>query len=73
MKRAILVVLDSVGVGELKDAKVYGDEGSHTLDNVYKSCKGLKIDELEKLGIGNIEGVTAPKKCDNPILSLIHI
>lgn len=67
MKRAILVVLDSVGVGELKDAKVYGDEGSHTLDNVYKSCKGLKIDELEKLGIGNIEGVTAPKKCDNPI------
>ena len=67
MKRAILVVLDSVGVGELKDAKVYGDEGSHTLDNVYKSCKGLKIDELEKLGIGNIEGETAPKKCDNPI------
>lgn len=67
MKRAILVVLDSVGVGELKDAKVYGDEGSHTLDNVYKSCKGLKIDELEKLGIGNIEGVTGPKKCDNPI------
>ena len=43
MKRAILVVLDSVGVGELKDAKNYGDEGSHTLDNVYKTCNGLKI------------------------------
>ena len=27
MKRAILIVLDSVGVGELKDAKNYGDEG----------------------------------------------
>ncbi len=67
MKRAILVVLDSVGVGELKDAKIYGDEGSHTLDNVYKSCKGLEINELEKLGIGNIEGVNAPKKCDKAI------
>ena len=67
MKRAILVVLDSVGVGELKDAKSYGDEGSHTLDNVYRTCKGLEINELEKLGIGNIEGVTAPKKCDKVI------
>lgn len=67
MKRAILIVLDSVGVGELKDARSYGDEGSHTLDNVYKTCKGLEINELEKLGIGNIEGVNAPKKCDNAI------
>ena len=67
MKRAILIVLDSVGVGELKDAKNYGDEGSHTLDNVYKTCKGLEINELEKLGIGNIEGVNALKKCDNAI------
>ena len=67
MKKAILIVLDSVGVGELKDAKSYGDEGSHTLDNVYRTCNGLEINELEKLGIGNIEGVTAPKKCDKVI------
>ena len=67
MKKAILIVLDSVGVGELKDAKSYGDEESHTLDNVYRTCKGLEINELEKLGIGNIEGVTAPKKCDKVI------
>ena len=37
--------------------RLYGDEGSHTLDHVYKTCKGLNINELEKLGIGNIEGV----------------
>ena len=67
MKRAILIVLDSVGVGELKDAKSYGDEGSHTLDNVYKTCKGLDIKELEKLGIGNIEGVNSPNKCEKAI------
>ena len=29
--------------------KSYGDEGSHTLDNVYKTCNGLEINELEKL------------------------
>ncbi|MFR4230908.1 phosphopentomutase [Clostridium sp.] len=67
MKRAILVVLDSVGVGELQDAKSYGDEGSHTLDHVYKACNGLEIKELEKLGLGNIEGVNELKKCSKPV------
>lgn len=67
MKRAILVVLDSVGVGELQDAKSYGDEGSHTLDHVYKACNGLEIKELEKLGLGNIECVNEPKKCSKPV------
>lgn len=67
MKRAILVVLDSVGVGELQDAKIYGDEGSHTLDHVYKACNGLEIKELEKLGLGNIEGVNELKKCSKPV------
>ena len=57
MKRVILVVMDSLGVGELPDANLYGDVGSHTLDNTYKACGGLKIDNLEKLGFGNIEGV----------------
>ena len=67
MKRAILIVLDSLGVGELPDAKNYGDEGTHTLDNICKACGKLNIDELEKLGIGNIEGVTMPKACDSAI------
>lgn len=66
MKRAILIVLDSLGIGELPDAAKYGDKGSHTLDNIYKACGSLKIKELEKLGIGNIEGVNMPQKADNP-------
>ncbi|MBD7914503.1 phosphopentomutase [Clostridium sp. Sa3CUN1] len=57
MKRVVLIVMDSLGVGELPDANLYGDVGSHTLDNTYKACGGLKIDNLEKLGFGNIEGV----------------
>lgn len=66
MKRAILVVLDSLGVGELPDANEYGDVGSHTLDNIYKVCGNLHINNLEDLGIGNIEGVNGPNKADKP-------
>ena len=32
--RAIVIVLDSVGIGELPDAALYGDEGSNTLGNI---------------------------------------
>ena len=67
MKRAILVVMDSLGVGELPDADLYGDIGSHTLDNTYKACGGLKIDNLESLGFGNIEGVKYLNKVENPM------
>lgn len=67
MKRVILIVLDSLGVGELPDADLYGDVGSHTLDNTYKACGGLKIDNLEKLGLGNIEGVKYLNKIKDTI------
>lgn len=59
MKRVILIVLDSLGVGEMPDADKYGDKGSHTLDHVYERCNGLNIPRLKKLGFGNIEGVKA--------------
>ncbi|MDV4152148.1 hypothetical protein R0131_15075 [Clostridium sp. AL.422] len=50
MKRVILVVMDSLGAYELPNAYLYGDVGSHTLDNTYKACGELKIDNLENLG-----------------------
>lgn len=56
MSRVILIVLDSVGVGELPDAKNFGDEGVNTLTHVYKANNGLKIPNLLKLGMGNIDG-----------------
>lgn len=67
MKRVILVVLDSLGIGELPDAKEYGDAGSHTLDHISEACGGLKIDKLEALGLGNINGVNTLNKVSNPI------
>ncbi|MBU5486965.1 phosphopentomutase [Clostridium sp. MSJ-8] len=66
-KRCILIVLDSVGIGEMPDAKQYGDEGSNTLGNIYKVCGGMDIPNLISLGLGNIEGgeilghTTSPK------------
>lgn len=52
--RVIAVVLDSCGVGELADAKAYGDEGSNTLGNLSRAVGGLKLPNLERLGLGKI-------------------
>jgi len=60
--RAIVLVLDSVGIGELPDAAQYGDEGSHTLGHIARS-RPLRIPTLASLGLGAIaplEGVPPP-------------
>ena len=49
-----MVVLDSFGVGELPDAKRFGDEGSNTLKSVTTS-KFLKIPNMQKMGLFNID------------------
>ena len=48
--RAIVIVLDSVGVGELPDAAAYGDQGSNTLGNIAKRVP-LHIPTLRALGL----------------------
>jgi phosphopentomutase len=51
--RAIVIVLDSVGVGELPDAATYGDQGSNTLGNIAASMP-LRIPQLRTLGLGHV-------------------
>ena len=46
-RRIIVLILDSVGVGELPDAAEYGDEGSATLPNVAEAVGGLHLPNLE--------------------------
>jgi phosphopentomutase len=50
-RRALVIVLDSVGAGELPDAAEYGDEGSHTLGHI---CERVAVDlpTLTSLGLG---------------------
>lgn len=67
MKRVILIVLDSLGVGALPDAAEYGDAGSNTLLHIFKACNGLKMDELLKLGMGNIEGLEEMPKIEKAV------
>ena len=56
MKRIFLVVLDSVGIGELPDAKEYNDQGSNTLYAVSKS-RYFSMPNMKRLGLFNIVGV----------------
>jgi len=67
MERVILIVFDSVGIGELPDAEEYGDVGSNTLGNISKAVGGLEIPSLYKLGVGNIKGVKNLSRCEEPI------
>lgn len=65
MKRVILIVIDSMGVGAMPDAADYGDVMScNTLKNVAKAAGGLNIPNLEKLGLGNIADIQGVK--NNP-------
>ncbi|MBR2851166.1 MAG: phosphopentomutase [Anaerotignum sp.] len=71
MKRAIIIVLDSVGIGELPDAADFGDVGSNTLVNIKKARPETSLPNMAALGLGNIQGedihllgkVDAPKGC----------
>lgn len=69
MKRAIIIVLDSVGIGELPDAANFGDEGSNTLVNIKKNFPSLSLPNLCSLGLGNIDGdeISILGKVDSPI------
>jgi len=55
MKRAIIIVLDGVGIGELPDAEKYNDCGSNTLMNIKKHIPKLELKNMCSLGLGNID------------------
>ena len=60
--RVIILVLDGLGVGELPDAALYGDEGSNTLGNIARALGGLSLPNLERLGLGNVGDFPGIKK-----------
>ncbi len=60
IRRVIIIVLDSVGIGSLPDASMYGDDGSHTLQHIIENVPDLRIPNLLKMGLGCIEGNKIP-------------
>lgn len=66
INRAIIIVLDGFGVGELPDANVYGDVGSNTLKGIYETCKP-HLPNMKKIGLYNIEGIGISEKEEKTI------
>jgi phosphopentomutase len=62
VNKIIVIVLDSVGIGELPDAYKFGDEGCNTLGNIAKAVEGLNIPNLESFGIGKIDDIFGVSK-----------
>ncbi|WP_326511907.1 phosphopentomutase [Clostridium intestinale] len=67
IKRVILIILDSVGMGALPDADKYGDVGADTIGHVAKFNGGLKLPNMESIGLGSIEGIQNINKVSNPL------
>ncbi len=66
-KRIHLVVLDSVGIGEAPDAKIFGDVGADTLGHIAKEMNGLKMPNMGKLGLSNIRPIQGVPVADKPM------
>ena len=57
--RAIVIVLDSVGIGELPDAAAYGDQGSNTVGNIARRLR-LQLPALCALGFDRLVDLSGP-------------
>ncbi len=65
IRRAILVVLDGVGVGANPAAAVYGDEGATSLEHCAQAIGGLALPHLGSIGLGNITSILGtPPRAD---------
>ena len=67
-KRAIIVVIDSMGIGAMPDSLEFGDDSTvNTLCNLAKASGGLVVPNFEKMGLGNIKDIEGVKKTNSPI------
>lgn len=67
VKRVVLIVMDSVGIGELPDAADYGDTGSNTLRNTAKSTSEFAMPNMKVLGLGMVPGAEVIGRVDKPL------
>ena len=66
VRAVCLIVLDSVGIGGAPDAAAFGDEGSATLQHVAEAVGGLKLPNLQRLGLGNVVPVEGVAPAQDP-------
>ena len=63
--KAVAIVLDSVGLGYLPDAPLFGDEGADTLDHTVLKT-GIALPHLAGLGLGRVPGVHTLPRAERP-------
>ena len=66
-KRVFLIVMDSFGAGNAKDAEEYGDEGADTMGHIAEAVESWKIPNLQKLGLANLHPLKGVKPAENPM------
>ncbi len=65
-RRIFLIVMDSVGIGALDDAHLFGDAGTNTLLHVSQHKGGLNIPTLNRLGIADLAPIVGTNKVNHP-------
>ncbi|CAN7598896.1 phosphopentomutase [Paenibacillus sp. LjRoot153] len=65
-ERISLIVLDSVGIGELPDADQFGDLGAHTLGHIAEKVSGFALPHLQQMGLGNIADIQGIPPVSSP-------
>jgi len=66
LKRAAIIVLDGLGIGPCPDQAAYGDAGSDTLGNVARAVGGLRLPNLQRLGLGWCRSILGLTPEDRP-------
>ena len=68
-KRAIIIVIDSMGIGAMPDCAEFNDVPEcNTLANICKYNKGLKLPNMARLGLGNIQEFEGVERTANPTI-----
>lgn len=65
-KRIFVIVLDSLGIGEMKDSPAYGDVGVNTLGHIAERTKEFDIPNLQRLGLANLCELESVKPVAEP-------
>lgn len=66
-KRVFLIVIDSVGCGELEDAPLFGDQGANTIKHIAEVGNGITLPVMESLGYGHLTEIQGVAPVKNPI------
>lgn len=72
-KRVFLIVCDSMGIGNAKDAKKYDDLNANTVGHICDVCDGLNVPTLQKLGLGNLGNFNGIQNVKNPLAYILKL